>query len=91
MGEGMAGLDKIAKALRLFNDKADRLARLSFLDHMNHPDSGVSISFNAEEGEFVKQVRRGPEEEAIDAFVLTFRYFVQDNEPTSLANRKNSI
>lgn len=82
----MADLDKIAKAFRLFNEKADKLARLSFLDKMNHPDSGVSMSFNAEEGEFVKEVRRGPEEEAIDAFVLTFRYFIQDNEATSFAN-----
>jgi hypothetical protein len=31
----------------------------------------------------VSQERRGPEEEAIDAFVLTFRYFIQDNEATS--------
>jgi hypothetical protein len=82
----MADLDKIAKALRLFNEKADKLARLSFLDKMNHPDSGVSISFNRDEGEFVKEERRGPEEEAIDAFVLTFRYFIQDNEATSFAN-----
>jgi hypothetical protein len=29
------------------------------------------------------QERRGPPEEAIDAFVLTFRYFIQDNEVTS--------
>lgn len=82
----MADLDKIAGAFRLFNEKADKLVRLSFLDKMNHPDSGVSISFNAEEGEFVKEVRRGPEEEAIDAFVLTFRYFIQDKEATSFAN-----
>lgn len=82
----MADLDKIAKAFRLFNEKADKLERLSFLEKMNHPDSGVSMSFNAEEGEFVKEVRRGPEEEAIDAFVLTFRYFIQDNERTSFGN-----
>lgn len=82
----MANLNKIAKAFRLFNEKADKLARLSFLDKMNHPDSGVSMSFNAEEGEFIKEIRRGPEEEAIDAFVLTFRYFIQDNEATSFAN-----
>ena len=30
--------------------------------------------------------RRGPDEEAIDAFVLTFRYFIQDNEKSSFRN-----
>jgi len=29
------------------------------------------------------QERTGPLEEAIDAFVLTMRFFIQDNEPTS--------
>ena len=28
----------------------------------------------------------GPDEEAIDAFLFTFRFFVQNNEPTSFAN-----
>jgi len=28
----------------------------------------------------------GPDDEAIDAFVLTLRFFIQDNEPTSLRN-----
>jgi hypothetical protein len=85
----MADVNTIAKAFRLFNEKADKLARLSFMDKMHHPDSGVSISFertNEKGGGFIKQERRGPEEEAIDAFVLTFRYFIQNNESTSLAN-----
>jgi hypothetical protein len=84
----MADLDKIAKALRLFNEKADKLARLSFMEKMRHPDAGVTIQFNhpKEGGPTVTQERRGPEEEAIDAFVLTFRYFIQDNETTSFHN-----
>jgi hypothetical protein len=70
----MADLDKIAKALRFFNEKANKLERLSFLAKLEHPDSGVSISFDrVEEGKFqVQQERRGPDEEATDAFVLTF-------------------
>jgi hypothetical protein len=84
----MPDLNKIAKALRLFNEKADKLARFSFLEKLQHPDSGITISFNRlKEGGFnVNQERRGPDEEAIDAFVLTFRYFIQDNEQTSFRN-----
>ena len=85
----MVDLNKIAKALRLFNEKADKLLRLSFMGKMQHPDSGVTISFERvnDKGEaLIKQERRGPEEEAIDACVLTFRYFIQNNEQTSFAN-----
>ena len=84
----MADLDKIAKALRLFNEKADKLARLSFMEKIRHPDAGVTIKFdNPKDGTpTVTQERRGPEEESIDAFVLTFRYFIQDNEQTSFRN-----
>jgi hypothetical protein len=81
----MPDLDKIAKAFRLFNEKAEKLARLSFLEKMDDPNAGFTLSFkNLEEGgSEVRQERRGPEEEAIDAFVLTFRFFIQDNEPSS--------
>lgn len=84
----MADLNKIAKALRLFNEKAEKLARLSFMAKLSHPDAGVTISFqNPKVGTpIVTQERRGPDEEAIDAFVLTFRYFIQDNEQTSFRN-----
>jgi len=67
--------------------KLEKLERISFLEKINHPDSGITISFRNEQGEgIIKQERRGPDEEAIDAFVLTFRFFIQNNEPTSLGN-----
>jgi hypothetical protein len=84
----MVDLNKIAKALRLFDEKAEKLSRLSFMEKMRHPDSGVTIKIEnlKNGGSTVSQERRGPEEEAIDAFVLTFRYFIQDNETTSFRN-----
>ena len=83
-----ADLNQIAKAFRLFNEKAEKLARLSFIEKIAHPNSGVTISFKnlKEGGSTVTQERRGPDEEAIDAFVLTFRYFIQDNEQVSFRN-----
>ena len=84
----MADLNKIAKALRLFNEKAEKLARLSFIGKLGQANAGVTITFKQPKGDTptVTQERRGPDEEAIDAFVLTFRYFIQDNEQTSFRN-----
>lgn len=84
----MTDLNTIAKAFRLFNEKADKLARLSFVEKMNHPNVGFTLSFeNLEKGgSQVTQEIRGPEEEAIEAFVHTFRFFIQNNEQSSFAN-----
>lgn len=84
-------LDKIAKAFRLFNEKAGKLACLSFMQKMQDPNVGYKVTFtNLEEGGArVEQHRVGPDEEAMDAFVLTFRFFIQDNEQTSLRQMAN--
>ncbi len=70
------------KTLNLFNEKADKLESLSFTRKIFGEESGVSVSWKR--GQEVKTERRGPDEEAIDAFVLTLRFFVQDNEKSSL-------
>jgi len=64
------------KALQLFNEKADKLEGLSFTKGL--VDSGVTIS--GKRGEPVQAQRHGPDAESIDAFVLTMRFFVQNNE-----------
>jgi hypothetical protein len=68
----MSDLNEIAKALRLFNEKAEKLSRLSFLEKIRHPESGITISCKrVDDRSFnVRQQKRGPEEEAIDAYVL---------------------
>jgi hypothetical protein len=83
----MVDLNETAKAFRLFNEKADKLSRLSFVEKIDHPDSGVTITFeNLNIAPTVTQERRGPDEEAIDAFLFTFRFFIQDNENSSFRN-----
>jgi hypothetical protein len=47
-------------------------------------NSGVSVSW--QEGESFQISRTGPTEENFEAFVLTLRFFVQDNEPSSFRN-----
>jgi hypothetical protein len=81
----MSDIDEIKNALSLFNDKADKLFRLSFVKTMFETQTGVTLSWKAKEDGSYSEMheRRGPEEEAIDAFVLTFRYFIQDNEESS--------
>jgi hypothetical protein len=71
-------------ALRLFNEKSEKLKRCSFTRLIFEYGSG--ISFSARINEEIKIQRTGPEEEAIDAFSLTFRFFIQDNEKMSFRN-----
>lgn len=79
---------EIINSLKLFNEKAKKLERLSFIETLSKYDSGFSIKINKrEDGHYdLIQERRGPLEEAIDAFVLTIRFFIQDNEVTSFRN-----
>lgn len=81
----MNDVSKIIAALNLFNEKADKLFRLSFVKTMFETNTGITLSWKARADGLYDELheRRGPEEEAIDAFVLTFRYFIQDNEVTS--------
>jgi hypothetical protein len=70
--------------LRLVVEKADKLERLRFTEHLR---SGGSIGFSGSRSETGFNIAyNGPDEEAIDAFVLTYRFFIQNNERSSLAN-----
>ena len=82
-GVEMLSQEQIA-ALKLFNEKADKLKRCSFTRLVFEHKSGVS--FSATINEEIKIERAGPDEEAIDAFALTFRFFIQDNEKSSFRN-----
>ena len=68
----------------LFNEKAEKLLKLSFTKDIFNKDSGVHFSWKRDEALKVK--RTGPGDEAIYAFVLTFRFFIQDNEKISFRN-----
>ena len=70
--------------LQLFNEKVDELADSSFTKSMLDPKSGITLS--TVKGGPAKVERRGPSRESIKAFVLTYRFFIQDNEKTSLRN-----
>jgi len=71
------------RALELFNEKADRLKNLSFVRSLESKESGWTLTLD--EGG-ASASRYGPDNESVEAFVLTIRFFVQDNEPSSIRN-----
>lgn len=72
------------RALRLFNEKADKLKELSFTEWVTSNPTRFSLEFKGGGGLMGK--RSGPDAESIDAFLLTLRFFVQNNEPSSFCN-----
>jgi len=73
--------------LMLFNEKATKLENYSFTQIVFNQDTGFTVSLkNIREQPSLEVQRRGPDDEAIDAFVLTFRFFILDNEKSSFRN-----
>ena len=68
--------------LRLFNEKVTKLDRLRFTQSVREKKVGFTINIKDDGGVEV----HGPTEDEIDAFVLTLRFFVQDNEAISIRN-----
>lgn len=75
------GIDR----LKLFNEKAKRLLNSRFVEYIRRKKR-ISFEVHGERGKPIKTFRILPDQDAIDAFVLTFRYFIQDNERCSFGN-----
>ncbi|MEM3573651.1 MAG: hypothetical protein QXJ62_05430 [Nitrososphaeria archaeon] len=73
------------KRLKLFNEKAERLSNSRFMQYILNKGK-ISFRIIAKKGEEVKTEKVIPDQDAIDAFVLTFRYFIQNNERCSFGN-----
>jgi hypothetical protein len=69
-------------SLRLFNEKAEKLLNTRFVKCLEETGK-LSVSISANKGQEVQVTRILPDQDAIDAFVLTFRFFYQDNEKSS--------
>lgn len=71
--------------LNLFIDKTDKLENSGFVKKINEEFTlDISIDFSREEALQIRSIR--PNQENIDAFILTFRFFIQDNEAISIRN-----
>jgi len=82
--------EKTRETLGLFVDKANKLLSLSFTKSiMDH--GGINFTINWEAGKGITTTDTIPDDEAIDAFVLTFRFFIQDNEDISFRSLYNNV
>jgi hypothetical protein len=75
---------KVIEIFRLFNEKADDLKRSRYLKSILENETGLSIEIENKGNTTV--TLKGPDDDAIKAFVLTFRFFIQDNERCSIRN-----
>lgn len=67
--------------LRLFNEKANRIEQLTFSKWLIANKPKIKISKNDDDSLLTET--EFPDLEAIEAFALTFRFFIQNNEKSS--------
>ena len=78
-------IERGISALKLFNEKAKKLQESNFLKHVLQQRK-IQFTISAKRGEPVKMSTTFPDVNAIDAFVLTFRFVIQNNERCSFGN-----
>lgn len=77
--------DSYLPELELFIEKANKLENSGFVNKIKEEFTlDVSIDLSREDPLKIRSIR--PNQENIDAFILTFRFFIQDNEATSIRN-----
>lgn len=76
-----------AEAVRTLDLFAEKFAKLQRSSVWKAIETGrFRFSLKAERGKPVEVTVEGPSEEAVDAFALTLRFFLQNNERISIAN-----
>jgi hypothetical protein len=78
-------VDDFKSRLKLFIEKAELVLDRSFIKNIQRPDAGYSILFK----DGVDVERRYPDDEAVEATSLTFRYFVQPRDKISFDQMAN--
>lgn len=77
------------KTLSLFNEKVGKLWKSSFADEVFYNETGFMVYADRKETSELKVSKievKAPKQESIDAFLLTFRLFIQDNDKISIHN-----
>lgn len=80
-------LHEAITVLETFNQKANKIKNFSFTEKYLNPGNSVTISGYKKQNNFEINVeQKKVEDEAVEAVVLTIRFFIQNNEKTSLMN-----
>ena len=74
-------IDEGLTALKKFNEKAEKLRRLTFTDIILKKLNKVIIDYSGKRGLIIK--RKGANEEQIDAFLFTLRFFYNKRDGCS--------
>ena len=78
-----------SEVLEIFIESVDELLHSDFLSELQGGGISVSLRWSQETG--LLSQRTGPKRDAVKAFLLTLRFFSQNNEPTSLCNMEDRI
>ena len=80
-------LHEAITVLETFNQKANKIKNFSFPEKYLNPGNSLTISGCKEQNYFNIDIKETKvEDEAVEAVVLTLRFFIQNNEKTSLMN-----
>ena len=77
------------EALELFNAKADKLNKSTLIRFLCE-QGGIGCKISWDKDERVTIERRWPDEDATEAFILTLRFFIQNNERSSVENMQET-
>ena len=72
------------KGLKLFNEKGEKLENSRFLRNLLTNGNSTTISWS--EGNSVQIQTMTADDDSRDSFILTLRFFIQDNEKSSFRN-----
>lgn len=80
-------LHEMLTVLETFNQKANKIKNFSFTEKYLNPGNSVIISGHKEQNDFEINIEeKKVEDEAVEAIALNLRFFIQNNEKTSLMN-----
>jgi|GraSoi2013_115cm_1033766.scaffolds.fasta_scaffold95536_1 hypothetical protein len=75
--------DETRESLELFIEKANELRLRNIAKYLDEPSQvKLQVSISSEHGEKVEYI--GPDEEAVSAFLLPLRFFIQDRDDMSI-------
>lgn len=78
-------------ALELFNEKVDKLRNSRFIDHIRSEGLSLNIrgTINTDNTGSIEYKESNIDQDSIDAFVLTIRFFINSSELCSLREMEN--